>query len=545
MGQVPSSPSSSSPREIKPTPAAGAVSACRRDLTLCLPDECLASVFAFLPASDRNSCSLVCRRWRSVDARSRNRLSLAARSEISAALPGLLGRFSSVSALSLKCSRKLVSIDDRTLGLIPARLGCLRKLKLKGCVDVSDEGLSAFSLLCPPRLHKVSFTSCGFGGRGVMSLLCNCPSLRELTLKRLRKLDAQNTPLSMDAYCDEEKLTEKKRSGNLQLERLCLKDLHNARIFIPLIRSCKSLKALIVCRSSGNWDRVLVDSLQSEPRPTKISEIQMENVQMGNPGLVAISASCPSLDILYLSRIMDCTDDGLSSIANSCRKLRKLHVDAWTRFGARSIGDDGVAVLGAKCLNLQELVLMGIPVKVNSLNALASNCSSLERMALCNTDSIGDVEMEFIATKFLALKKLCIKNCPISAKGIEAVVAGCPNLIKLKVKRCRGISLERVSRLEAQRTSLVISVDSGSMAVVEGEGLAADQEDGAVRGEDGGGTGRRRTAAAPASVDTSTGIRRSSTTNVICSSRGALLLKSKFGRTSSRGSGSSAHAAAR
>lgn len=322
---------------------------------------------------------------------------------------------------------------------------------------------------------------------------------------------------------------DKKPLEKLRLERLCIKELHNARIFVPLLHSCKSLKALIVCRSSGNWDRVLVDSLQSELRSTMISEIQMENVQMGDSGLVAISASCPKLEVLYLSRVTDCTDDGLSAIASSCRNLRKLHIDAWTRFGARSIGDEGITILGSKSLNLQELVLMGIHVKVNSLNALASNCVSLERMALCNTESVGDAEMEVIAVKFCALKKLCIKNCPISVKGIEAVVGGCPNLIKLKVKRCRGISQEVISCLEARRIGLVISVDSGSVAV-EGEG-AADEEDGAAEGEDRGTAGQRRMAVASAPVNTGTVARRSSTTHVICSSRGALLLKSKFGRS--------------
>ncbi|KAK4767200.1 hypothetical protein SAY86_014950 [Trapa natans] len=520
-----SSPSASC-REIRPVSADSATFV-RRDLTLCLPDECLACVFAFLHSNDRNSCSLVCRRWNSVESRSRNRLSLVARSEISAALPALLGRFSSVSALSLKCSRKLVSIDDRSLALIPGRLGCLRKLKLKGCLNVSDEGLHAFSLSCPPLLQKVSLVSCGFGGRGIISLLCNCPSLRDLTLKRLRKLDSQNAPLSLEAYLDEKPLEK------LPLERLCVKDLHNARIFIPLLHSCKCLKALIVCRSSGNWDRVLMDSFRSEPRSTMISEIQMENVQMGDAGLVAISASCLELEILYLSRVTDCTDDGLSAIVSSCRNLRKLHIDAWTRFGARGISDDGITVLGSKSLNLQELVLMGVPVKVRSLNALASNCLSLDRMALCNTESVGDTEMEVIATKFSALRKLCIKNCPISMKGIEAVVDGCPNLIKLKVKRCRGISQEILSCLEAHRSGLAISVDPGSLAV-EGQGAANEEENGGAVDVEGRGSstgaGPRRVATAPATTNTVT--RRSTTAHVICSSRGALLLKSKFGRSS-------------
>lgn len=555
MGQVPScsSSSSSSCRSLSAVAtvdghARDASSAADRfDLTLGLPDECLASVFALLGSDDRGSCSLVCRRWHLVDARSRQRLALVARSEIAPSLPPLLRRFGSVSVLSLKCSRKLVSIGDEALARVAASLPSLKKLKLKGCVDVSDDGLRAFSLRRPPALEKVSLAACGFGARGIVSLLCNCPSLRDLTLKRLRKLDAQSTPLSIDAYYDRDDddaandanaSKKKKKRVDFQLERLCIKDLHNARLFIPLLCSSKPLKSLVVCRSSGNWDRVLESLRLRREGATSISEIQMENVQMGDPGLTAIAGSCPDLDTLYLSRVTDCSDEGLSAIAGSCKKLRKLHIDAWTRFGGRTIGEEGIAALAAKCSRLQELVLMGIPIKAPSLGLLASNCPCLERVALCNTDSVGDQEMEAIAAKFGAMKKLCIKNCPITARGIEAVVAGCAGLVKLKVKRCRGIGQESVSHLRGRRGGLVISVDAGSLVFdgAEGGGAGTENEGGGGGGDEEGRrrSGRRRDNAAGDGGGGPTGA-RTSATHVICSSRSALLLRSKFGsRNASR-----------
>ena len=119
--------------------------------------ECLAAVFGKLGCHERNTCSLACRRWRAVDSKSRQRLVLLARSEASPFLPALLCRFSSVSVLSLKCSRKIVSIDDQALARIPTLLASLKKLKLKGCIDVTDDGLHAFSLHRPPLLTKLSF----------------------------------------------------------------------------------------------------------------------------------------------------------------------------------------------------------------------------------------------------------------------------------------------------------------------------------------------------------------------------------------------------
>ena len=83
---------------------------------------------------------------------------------------------------------------------------------------------------------------------------------------------------------------------------------------------------------------------------------------------------------------------------------------------------------------------MGIVTSVVSLNSLVSNCHVLERMALCNSDGVGDLEMSCISAKFITLKKLCIKNFPISDDVLVTIVGGCPKLIKLKVKRCKGIT---------------------------------------------------------------------------------------------------------
>ncbi|XP_050220470.1 putative F-box/LRR-repeat protein 8 [Mercurialis annua] len=471
------------------------------DLTSSLPDECLASIFDKLSCHDKNSSSLVCKRWKYIDSISRQRLVLLSPSEMSHSLPGLLTRFTSLSILSLKCSRKLLSIDDFSFSRIPIFLPSLSKLKLKGCTDISDDGLRAFSLNHPVSLSKISFASCGFGAAGLNSLLTNCPSLVHLTLKRLRKLDAHNTPL----------FDEKNRT-QLNIVRLCIKDLHNARIFTPLLSaSAQSLKTLIVCRSSGNWDKVFQSLQEKTSSSASISEIQIENVQMGDAGLIAISALCPQLQVLQLSRTTDCTDDGLSAIAASCKSLRKLHIDAWSRFGGRTISNDGVLAIGSHCLGLQELVLMGVPVSSLSLTLLASNCRVLERLALCNSDSVGDSEMGIIAAKFIALKKLCIKNCPITESGIEAIGSGCPNLVKLKVKRCRAISEASVRKLRVQRSSVVVSVDRGSMVLL-GERMLVPQDEEITRIR-AANTGRAAAAAA---------------TDVICSSRSAFFLKSRF-----------------
>ncbi|KAE8675011.1 VAMP-like protein YKT61 [Hibiscus syriacus] len=235
----------------------------RGDLSLAFSDECWALIFGRLGCHYGNNFSPVCKNWNHVDSKSSN---------VSSWL------------------------------LAPTLLPSLKKLKLKDCVR-------------------------RIGSKGIVSLLLNCPSLTDLTLKRLRKLNAESIVLTPN------------RTPTIamvmltNLERLCIKDLHSASLFIPLLfSSARTLKTLIVCRSSGNWDSDL-PSLESTS--TSIVEIQMDNVQMGDPGSVAISSSCHRL---------------------------QLHIDEWSRFGSRTISEDGFLFIATKCSSLQEVVLMGVHI---------------------------------------------------------------------------------------------------------------------------------------------------------------------------------------
>ncbi|KAK1268014.1 F-box protein SKIP2 [Acorus gramineus] len=503
------------------------------DLTERLPDECLGYVFGRLGVGDRNCCSLVCKRWNLVESRSRQRLSLCARSDLSPILSSLLlRRFHSVSVLSLRCPRKhLPSIDDSALLSIARSLPLLRKLKLKGCNALTDDGLLSFSLNLlnsspsSPPLAKLSLASCGFGARGIASVVSNCGLLRDLSLKRLRKLDAQNVPIEIIHSNHHQRKHLDHGGGISKLERVCLKDMHNPKILIPLLRSSNNLKTLVVCRSTSlGWDTTL-GSL-----PPSLLELQLDGVLVGDAGLSAVSSACPHLDVLYLGRVSHCTDAGLSTLASSCRKLRKLHVEALSRFsGGLTIGDAAVLSVAARCPLLQELVLMGIPVTVRSLSLLASCCPSLERVALCDSDSVGDHELELIATKFAALRKLCIKNCPVSDYGMDAISVGCPNLVKLKIKRCREVTLASVCRMRLQRKSLVVSVDAAPL-LSDGDD---DDDDDALPAI----TGVGVTAAVGGSMGNGGNRRQHShgwmgttnvATDVVCGSRGASLLRAKL-----------------
>lgn len=407
------------------------------DFTSLLPDECLACIFLKLNSSDRNQCSLVCKRWHSVEGQGRQRLSLLAHAEISSYLPSLFTRFDHISKLNLRCDRKHPSITDKALFLVGRNCLHLRKLKLKGCKQITDEGLDLFSRVCGS-LKKLSCGSCSFGARGVNSILRHCTLLEDLTVKRLRGLVEGPAELI--------------GPGCGKIRRLCLKELFNAQFFGPLIAGSKNLHTLMICRNSGNWDELL-DIITEHV--VNLVELHMERLHVSDRGLRAVSR-CSSLEVLYVVKTPECTNSGLSAVAEGCRKLRKLHVDGWK---SNRIGDEGLIAVAQHCRDLQEVVLIGINATAASLDLMASNCLGLERLALCNSESVRDPELSCIAVKCHSLKRLCIKGCPISDQGMKNLASGCPHLTKVKLKKCRGVTQETTRWLRKHRPSLVFSID--------------------------------------------------------------------------------------
>uniref|UniRef100_A0A0D3D873 F-box domain-containing protein n=1 Tax=Brassica oleracea var. oleracea TaxID=109376 RepID=A0A0D3D873_BRAOL len=472
MGQAPSSTAESNGREVdlrlwsvSPLIISGGDSMDSgkndRDYTLDLPDECLAHVFQYLGAGDRKRCSLVCKRWLFVDGQNRHRLSLDARAEIFSFLTSMFDRFDSVTKLALRCDRKSVSLSDEALVVISVRCLNLSRVKLRGCREITDLGMVEFARNCR-NLKKLSVGSCNFGAKGVNAMLEHCKLLEELSVKRLRGIHeaAELIHLPGDG------------SSSSTLRSICLKELVNGQVFEPLVASTRTLKTLKIIRCLGDWDKVLQMIGEGD---SSLSEIHLERLQVSDFGLSAIS-KCSKLETLHIVKTPECSNFGLIDVAERCKLLRKLHIDGWR---TNRIGDEGLVAVARHCLNLQELVLIGVNATHKSLSAIASNCEKLERLALCGSGTIGDTEIACIAKKCGALRKFCIKGCPVSDLGIEALAAGCPNLVKLKVKKCKVVTGEIGEWLREQRRTLVVSMDGDeteATVAVDGESETALEE---------------------------------------------------------------------
>ncbi|KAK9670342.1 hypothetical protein RND81_13G195200 [Saponaria officinalis] len=467
------------------------------DNTSRIPDECLAIIFQSLPSSDRKRCSLVCKRWLIVEGQNRHRLSLNATSEILPILPSLFARFDSVTKLALRCDRRSISLSDDALVLISLRCRNLTRLKLRGCRELTDVGIAAFAANCRS-LRKLSCGSCVFGAAGLNAVFRHCSSLEEISIKRLRGINqdhSNNNNNNNNNDDDDNAVTEVIEPGvaALSLKSICLKELYNGQLFAPLIVGAKNLKTLKLIRCLGDWDNVLEtlannnnnnknnnfdvrSSGSNSDSSSSLVEIHLERIQVTDVGLTAIS-SCVNLEIMHLVKTPECTNLGIVAVAERCKLLRKVHIDGWR---TNRIGDEGLTALGKNCVNMQELVLIGINPTTLSLGVISGNCKGLERLALCSSETIGDVALSCIASKCLALKKFCIKSCPISDTGLEALAWGCPNLVKIKVKKCKEVTREIVDWLRVKRESLIVNLDSDEMEAVDASASEAGgaQEDG-------------------------------------------------------------------
>ncbi|MFS7914132.1 putative leucine-rich repeat domain superfamily [Helianthus anomalus] len=201
------------------------------------------------------------------------------------------------------------------------------------------------------------------------------------------------------------------------------------------VRSCRQLTDIAFAKNCNNlkWFSCGSFAFGSKGINTVINncslleELSVKRLRgIGNDHVDGLVEShCQNLEMLHILKTPDCSNLGLVSVAENCKLLRKLHIDGWKM---NRINDEWLIGVSKYCVNLQEFMLIGV------------DCT-----------------------------RLCIKSWPVSYLGMDALAGGCPNLVKVKVNKCRGVTSDGVSWLGILNTENILLLFNGGQVMRERE----------------------------------------------------------------------------
>ncbi|KAF5818991.1 putative leucine-rich repeat domain superfamily [Helianthus annuus] len=187
----------------------------------------------------------------------------------------------------------------------------------------------------------------------------------------------------------------------------------------------------------------------------------------GSKGINTVINNCSLLEELSVKRLRGIGKGGcFGSLITGSKDLRTLKFfrcsGDWDKL-LELVSDhvDGLVEVHLERLQMSDAELVAVTLKlhidgwktnrindewligVSNLELLAINCQKLERLALCGSET------------------LCIKSCPVSYLGMEAFAGGCPNLVKVKVNKCRGVTSDGVGWLGILNTENILLLFNG------------------------------------------------------------------------------------
>ncbi|CAI0466490.1 unnamed protein product [Linum tenue] len=427
---------------------------CHDWINTLLPEEIVLEIFRRLDSKHtRDACSLVCKRWLSLERLSRTTLRIGASGNpdffihllssrfpniktihiderLSISLPSQLGRkrrksgssyfkLHSVFQEDMPEAEQFDSYCLSDLGLITLsdQFPALERLSLIWCSNVSSLGLVSLSLKCS-LLKSLDLQGCYVGDGGLAAIGRCCKQLQELNLRFCEGLSdvglvelAEGCSKSLKtlgvAACA--KITDKslvavgshcKSLETLSLDSECI---HNDGV-LAVAKGCPLLKVLkLQCINVTDDALIAVGKYCSSLEALALYSFQ----RFTDRGLCAIGAGSKKLKNLTLSDCYFLSDQGLGSIATGCKELTHLEVN-----GCHNIGSVGLEAIGRSCTRLTELALLYCQrIGDNALHEIGKGCKFLEALHLVDCSSIGDDAICSIAKGCTNLKKLHIRRC--------------------------------------------------------------------------------------------------------------------------------------
>ncbi|XP_021903968.1 coronatine-insensitive protein 1 [Carica papaya] len=403
---------------------------------------------------DRDTASLVCRRWYEVDAATREHITMALC--YTSTPDRLRRRFSHLKSLKLKGKPRAAMFN-----LIPEDWGGyvtpwvneisvsfkrLKSLHFRRMI-VSDSDLNVLARAREDELEVLKLDKCsGFSTDGLLSVARSCRKLKTLFLEETSIVENDGDWLHEIALHN--KALETLNFYMTDLIKVNVEDLEliarNCRSLVSLkISDCEILDLVGFFRAAAALEEFCGGSFNMQPErysavtfPPKICRLGLTYMSKNEmPIVFPFASNLKKLDLLYA--LLDTEDHCL--LIQRCPNLEVLE----TR---NVIGDRGLEVLARSCKKLKRLRIergadeQGMEdeegvVSQRGLIALAQGCLELEYVAVYVSD-ITNASLEYIGNY---LKNLCdfrlvlldreerITDLPLD-NGVRALLRGCEKL---------------------------------------------------------------------------------------------------------------------
>ncbi|GJP40196.1 hypothetical protein CLOM_g24473 [Closterium sp. NIES-68] len=161
--------------------------------------------------------------------------------------------------------------------------------------------------------------------------------------------------------------------------------------------------------------------------------------------LPKLLARFPSLAVLNLNFLFDCSEDSLASIGRLCPRLLELHVPET----CKAADGSGLVALARGCPNLAILSLPAFKGPDHSLMAIGSHLPRLLKLRLRSVPHLTDAVVAHIAQSCRRLEELDLSFTDVTDAALAAVGGGLQALQHLDVKHCKRVTGAGVASVAA------------------------------------------------------------------------------------------------
>ncbi|RHY31140.1 hypothetical protein DYB32_004121 [Aphanomyces invadans] len=324
---------------------------------------------------------------------------------------------------SFEASRSLAHLD--TLDMV--------------ALDIDETAISWLTTGCSATLTKLNLAHCHKLNDFCLALLGRCRKLLWLSLKGCAHVTSAGAPLSAttrkqrdDSDVDSSLLTYLNLKNCVRVDDTAMAELAQACLDLEVLnlrgvphvtdtgltalaKRCTILRSLKVsgCRNPAFYGRP----------------------DVGDHGLRALSKLCRHLKVLDLAGAPRVTTLGIAAIAATCSKLEKITLTD------TPVDDVAVLALSAHCPALHTLHLskVRVPPSPDSLpiEAIASGLFNLRVLSLAWISNLTNKSLVALAATKSPIETLDLTgDCQIDDDGLSALVAGCHRLRHVVVKGC-------------------------------------------------------------------------------------------------------------